>query len=445
MKDRTEATGDRTAIYNGTLLTMDASYHQYDQGLLITEDSLIIYVGPFRQELLSGIAPEHRIDAQGGLIIPGLINTHTHLGMSLFRSLADDTADRLRKVLIPMEKALVNPQLVYYASLHSISEMLLGGTTTCADMYFFADQSARALQESGMRAVVGSSLSSAAGPDAAEFSEGLERLRELMQTCEHSDLTTAAAAPHAPYSLKREDLLKVSRFAADHRLPVLSHLAEMPFEEPYTLEHYQMRPIPFYDSCGLIDDRAVMAHCIFASEEDRKLLISRDCGIAHNVSANSKSAKGIAPAYAFYRAGARIGLGTDGPMSGNTLDLVHLLGMTAKLQKLKEHDATVMHAREVVSMATIGGARALHMEDRIGSLEVGKKADITVFSVDSPAMFPIYDPYSALVYSASPSDVSLVMIDGRIVSSQRRLHTIDTTALREACRTFTGQIAAKMR
>ncbi len=198
MNDRTAVTGGSTAIYNGTLLTMDASFHQYDQGLLITEDSMITYAGPFRQELFSGIAPEQRIDAEGGLIIPGLINTHTHLGMSLFRSLADDTADRLRKVLIPMEKALVNPQLVYYASLHSISEMLLGGTTTCADMYFFADQSARALQESGMRAVVGSSLSSAAGPDAAEFSEGLERLRELMQACEHSDLTTAAAAPHAP-------------------------------------------------------------------------------------------------------------------------------------------------------------------------------------------------------------------------------------------------------
>ncbi len=433
-----------TALYNGTILTMDKSYSRYDGGMILIRGNTIVYVGPYQKDLLMKIPQDQRIDTCRGLIIPGFINTHTHIGMSLFRSLADDTANRLRKVLIPLEQKFVQPELVYWASLHTISEMLLGGTTTFADMYYFAEMTAQAAEESGMRAIVGESVTTAASPDTSGAQGGIDRTEELIRLTKDSKLITAGIAPHAPYSLTKEDLMAAAACSQKYNIPILSHLAEMPFEERYTLEQYDLRPVPFYDTCGLLNERAVMAHCIFADEHDRRILAQRDTGIAHNVSANSKSGKGIAPAYECYTAGMRIGLGTDGPMSGNTMDMVHLLNMTSKFQKVRLQDPTIMKPREVFEMATIGGARALHMEDSIGSLETGKLADITIISTDSPAMFPIYDPYATIVYSASPSDVSLVMVNGKVVMRDRRLITLDTMVIREASEDFVQRIAKEM-
>ncbi len=429
-----------TAIVNGTVLTMDDSFTRYDHGMVLISGNTIIYTGHEQKELLKNVPPSSCLDAEGGIVIPGLINTHTHIGMSFFRTLADDRADRLKKYIFPLEKKFVNPELVYWASLHTISEMLLGGTTMFADMYYFEEMTARAAGESGMRAIAGESVISSPGPDASGFEEGLEITRNLVRNFKDSEMITPAVAPHAPYSLTRNDLELTASFSEENNIPVLSHLAEMPFEEAYTLERHNMRPVPFYDSCGLLTDRSIMAHCIFTEKHDRTTLISRGTGIAHNTGANAKSGKGIAPAYEFYIEGARIGLGTDGPMSGNTMDIIHQLNAVSKFQKTRLHDPTIMTPRQVLEMATIRGAQALHMENSTGSLEPGKRADITIISTDSPAMFPVYDPYAAVVYCASPSDVRTVVSDGKVLVNNKKLLSLDTAGIREAASAFTERI-----
>jgi 5-methylthioadenosine/S-adenosylhomocysteine deaminase len=433
-------TGTSHGIVNGIVLTMDNTLQTYEPGMVLYTGNTITYVGPHQENLIDSIAPENMIDAERGIILPGFINTHTHIGMSLFRTLADDTPDRLRKVLFPLEKKFVTPELVYWASLHTISEMILGGITTFADMYYYETQTAKAAIETGIRAIVGQSISHDPSPDSASAQEGLERTLELATFLATNDRVSAAIAPHAPYTLTREELELCAELSANHNLHLLSHLAEMPFEEPFTQEKYGMRPVPFYHSCGLLNAQATMAHCIFCNEHDRTLLIQTETGISHNPSANSKSGKGIAPAYEFFQQKARIGIGTDGPMSGNTMDLLHQLGIVSKLQKTRLNDPTVMTPRQVLHMATIGGAKALHKEDSIGSLEVGKRADIVIISAQSPAMYPIYDPYSAIVYGASPSDVSTVVVDGRLLMHKRILLHMDLQSIRGSATYFVEKI-----
>ena len=436
----TKSGTDRILIHHGTVITMNADYQIHDPGMVVIEDGRIVQVGPVEPSVVAGISPENRIDAGGGLILPGLINTHTHIGMALFRTLADDTADRLRKILFPLERQFVTPELVYWASLHALSEMIRGGTTTFADMYYFAEQTARATDRAGIRGIIGESLMHDPSPDASGFAQGLELAHDHHDRWHASSSVIPGIAPHAPYSLTREELEITAQFSSDRDLPILSHLAEMPFEDALIRERHGMDPIAFYDSCGMLSHRATMAHCIFADAQPRGVLIQRETGIAHNVCANSKSGKGIAPAYEFYTAGARIGLGTDGPMSGNTLDMVHQLRPVSLFQKSRLQDPTIMTPRQVIEMATIGGARALHLEQTTGSLEVGKSADIILVSVDDPAMYPIYDPYAALVYGASPVDIRTVIAQGHVVMRDRTLTTLDTTAIRSGAASFVERI-----
>lgn len=428
----TETTDCLQAITNGTILTMDSHWTVHERGMVVIKGNTICEVGPLDLGRLEAfqVPPDGRIDAAGGIVIPGLINTHTHIGMSLFRSLADDRPNRLHEVIFPLERSQVNPRLVHLASLHSLVEMISGGTTCFADMYYHATETARAARQSGIRGVIGQAVAKDGGPDAADFLEAVELVEALHGSLQDDPLLRAAIAPHAPYSLTASELGTCADLSERLDLAILSHLAEMPFEESYVIEHHGLRPIPFYHKCNLLGRRSTMAHCIFASPEDRRLLVETETGIAHNPSANSKSGKGIAPAHEFFQAGARLGLGTDGPMSGNTMDLIHQLGITAKMQKVRLADPTVMTPRQVIRCATIGGAEALHMEQVTGSLEVGKRADIVVIGTDSPAMFPVYDPYAALTYSASPSDVVLTMVDGNILMRERKLTTLDAQAIR---------------
>ncbi len=432
------------AVLNGSVLTMDKSFHRYDHGMVLIAGNNIVYAGDEQKGLVEEIPPSSFLNAKGGIIIPGLINTHTHIGMSFFRSLADDKVDRLRKYIFPMEREFVTPELVYWASLHTISEMILGGTTTFADMYYYEEMTAKATAESGLRAVLGESVTSEPCPDSSGADESIEKARELNRVFGSSKRIIPGIAPHAPYSLSRKDLELVAAFAAEEKVPILSHLAEMPFEEAFIKEKHGMRPIPYYDACGLLTSNATMAHCIFANQQDRKLLVNRKTGIAHNAAANSKSGKGIAPAYEFFIEGARIGIGTDGPMSGNTMDLVHQLGAVSRFQKVRLNNPALMTPIQVMEMATIGGARALHLEKKTGSIESGKRADITIFSIDAPSMFPVYDPYAALVYSASPSDVSSVIVDGEVLMKERKLLHMDTAGIREAALSYTDTIREKI-
>ena len=415
-------------IQNGVLITMDSINSAFEKGMVIIEDDKISYAGIENTAL---IPPYTKIiDAKGGIIMPGLINTHTHIGMSLFRTLADDTADRLKKYLFPLEKKFVTPELVYWASLYSLTEMIEGGTTTFADMYYFEDVVADAAIKAGVRGILGESVLNFPAPDAKEPYGGFAYTEKFIGSYSNHPLITPALAPHAPYSLDFENLKKTAALAEDWDIPILSHLAEMPFEMKQIEKEFGISPVELYSKTGLLSPRMTAAHCIYVNDKDINLLKTSGTGVAHNVAANLKGGKGVSPALKMFDMDIPIGLGTDGPMSGNTMDLINLMGYTAKIHKLNNKDRTVMPPPKVVEMATIGGARALHIDHKTGSLEKGKKADVIIVSTNSTPMFPIYDYYSALVYCASPRDVNTVIINGELVMDNRKIQTFDKNETR---------------
>jgi cytosine/adenosine deaminase-related metal-dependent hydrolase len=255
-------------------------------------------------------------------------------------------------------------------------------------------------------------------------------------------LITPAFAPHAPYTVDAEHLKAVQKEADALNVPILMHVAEMPYEVTDTRKNFNQTPIEYLDSIGVLTKRLTAAHCIFVTDSDIELLKAREVGVSHNMVANIKSAKGVSPAWKMFKDGVRIGLGTDGPMSGNTLDIIGQMGYVAKVQKLANKDRNIMPAVDVVEMATMGGARALHMEDRIGSLESGKLADVVVLDHNSTTMTPFYDVYSTLVYSASAHDVRTTIIQGRVVMEDRVVKTLDEAEVREHMRALSRRIAA---
>lgn len=426
-------------ITNAHVVTMNDARQVYDRGVVVIRGEKIIAVGP--EGIARNFTATRTIDARGGLVLPGMINTHTHAPMTVFRGLGDDVPDRLRRFIFPLEKALVNRELVYWGGLHGMVEMIEGGVTTFANMYYFEQEVARAAKQVGMRGVLGQTTINFPAPDSPEPYGGLELAKQFVAAYRNDPLITPAFAPHAPYTVDAEHLRAVAKASAEMNAPVLIHLAEMPDEIATLRKEHNMSPVEYLDSLGLLNHRLVAAHCIFVSDTDIALLKARDVGVAHAMVANIKSAKGVAPALKMYREGVRVGLATDGPMSGNTLDIIGQLGYVAKVHKLDQKDRNVMPAIDVVAMATRGGASALHMEDRIGTLEVGKLADIIIVDVDGTHMIPLYDPYSALVYAANPRDVRTTIIHGRVVMEDRVITTIDVAEVKRQMRVLAQQIS----
>jgi 5-methylthioadenosine/S-adenosylhomocysteine deaminase len=425
-------------VTNAHVLTMNERKEIHENGAVIIKDSRIVAVGP--ATLADRYTAPKTIDAGGDLVLPGMINTHTHAPMTVFRGLGDDVPDRLRRFIFPLEKALVDRELVYWGALHGIVEMIEGGVTTMVNMYYFEDEIAKAAKLAGMRAILGQTVINFPAPDAKEPYGGLAHARTFAAAYRNDPLITPAIAPHAPYTVDREHLLKIAALSAELDLPVMMHVAEMTEEMTSLRKEYNMTPIEYLDSVGLLNRRLIAAHCIFVTDSDIALLKARDVGIAHNMVANIKSAKGVAPALKMYDEGLRVGLGTDGPMSGNTLDLIGQLGYVAKLHKLDRKDRNVMPALHVVDMATRGGARAIHREKDLGTLEAGKLADVIIIDKDATHLIPLYDPYSALVYAASPRDVRTTIIHGRVVMEDRKLTTIDVAEVRAQMRAIAARI-----
>jgi len=291
-----------------------------------------------------------------------------------------------------------------------------------------------------MRAILGQTVINFPAPDSPEPYGGLALAKKFAAAWRDDPLITPALAPHAPYTLDAANLRLVAQASAELNLPVLMHLAEMTEEMTLLRKDHHMTPVEYLDSLGLLNRRLIAAHCIFVTDSDIALLKSRDVGIAHNMVANIKSAKGVAPALKMFDAGLRVGLGTDGPMSGNTLDVIGQLGYVAKLHKLDRKDRNVMPAVQVVEMATMGGARAIHREADLGSLEPGKLADVIIIDHDATNMIPLFDVYSALVYAASPKDVRTTIIHGRVIMEDRKILTIDAAEVRTHMRDITTRI-----
>lgn len=413
-------------LNNGLVLTMNRSGQILEKGYVLVEGSRIHEVG-------SGHPPDEVvdewIDAAGGIIMPGMVNSHTHIAMALFRSMADDRKDRLRKVLFPLEARVVTPELVYHASKHATLELIRGGVTTIADMYYHEHECARATADAGLRGVMGETIVDFPSPDATEPYGGIDYTRGFISEWRDHSLITPAIAPHAPYTVDETHLIESADCADTEGIPIMMHLAEMPFEIEGIRSEHGVSPVRHMENIGFLRPNLVAAHCVYTDDEDHQLLKDRGVGVVHNITANLKGGKGVAPVPAMVNAGLRVGLGSDGPMSGNRLDILSQMREVAHVHKGFGQDPTILPARAVAELATIGGARALHMEDRIGSLEPGKQADIVVISLDDPAMTPLHDPWSVLVYGANADNVRHTMVAGRFLMRDRKIDHLDLEAI----------------
>ncbi|HIF9255325.1 TPA: amidohydrolase [Photobacterium damselae] len=416
-------------IKNAQVLTMDKDKTVFDHGLVAIKGNKIVAVtdGSDIKEYQS----VKTIDADGDIVMPGLINTHTHVSMTVFRSLADDVPDRLHRYIFPLEKKLVSRDMVRIGAQLGNVEMLKGGVTTYADMYYFEDEVAKTVDKIGMRAVLGETIIKFPVASAATPEDGIKYTLNFIEQYKDHPRITPAFAPHGPYTNTTEILQKITELSLKHDVPVMTHLAESERENQVIAERSGgLSPIKYMESIGALTPNFVGAHVINANDEDIQILKKHDVGVAHNMSANIKSAKGVAPAMKMFDEGLRIGLGTDGPMSGNTLSTIDEFNQVAKVHKLVNKDRAAMPPKNVIEMATIGAARALHMEDKIGSLEVGKLADVIVVDTKAPNMVPVYNPYSALVYSAYATNVKHAIVDGKLLMENRDVLTVDEEKIR---------------
>ncbi|WP_114778773.1 amidohydrolase [Vibrio cholerae] len=423
-------------ITDAMVLTMNGDKTVYQNGTVVVKENKIIAVGGV--ELAKQYQAKQVLDVDGDILMPGLINTHTHVSMTVFRSLGDDVPDRLHRYIFPLESKLVSRDMVRIGANLGNVEMLKGGVTTYADMYYFEDEVAKTVDKIGMRAVLGQSVIQFPVADAKNADEGIQYALNFIEQYKNHPRITPAFAPHAPYTNTTETLQKIAKLSLEKQVPVLIHLAESDREQEKIAERANgLSPVQYMHQIGALNANLVGAHMILVDDKDIELVKASDMGVAHNMSANIKSAKGVSPALKMYDQGVRIGLGTDGPMSGNTLSTIDEFNQVAKVHKLVNHDRAAMPPLKVIDMATMGAAKALHMEEKIGSLEVGKLADMIVIDTKAPNMVPIYNPYSALVYSANSGNVRHAIIDGKLVMQDRQIHTVDEEQIRQEALAFT--------
>ena len=340
--------------------------------------------------------------------------------MSVFRSLADDVPDRLNRYIFPLERMMVSEEMSYLGALHGSIEMAKGGVTTMVDMYLFEESAAEAVKEIGLRGIMTQNIIRFPTADGDGAKDTIARAVDFIEKYQEDELITPGFGPHAPHTVNKEDLKTIAELSEKYDAPISMHVAETQEEFDLLMEREGMTPIEYLDSVGLLNERFMAAHSIFVTDSDIELMKKRDIGVAHNMVANIKSAKGVSPALKMHDEGLRIGLGTDGPMSGNTLDIIGQMGYVAKLHKLVNEDRSAMPPHKAVEMATIGGARAIHRDDELGSLEAGKLADIVIVETQSSNMVPMFNPYSVLVYSANASNVDTVIVNGQIDCRKQR-------------------------
>ncbi|MGL5758248.1 amidohydrolase [Plesiomonas sp.] len=426
-------------ITDATVLTMNAENRVFEQGTVVVKGNKIVAVGG--PEIAKQYEATTVLDVDGDIVMPGLINTHTHASMTVFRSLADDVPDRLHRYIFPLENKMVSRDMVRVGANLANVEMIKGGVTTYADMYYFEDEVAKTVDKAGMRAILGESVIKFPVADAKNADEGIQYAVNFIQEYKNHPRITPAFAPHAPYTNTTEHLQKIAKLSQELDVPVMIHLAETDREQEEIAKRTGGKsPVQYMADIGALNNKVLAAHAIMVDEKDIDLLKKYDVGVAHNMSANIKSAKGVAPVTQMLEKGVRVGLGTDGPMSGNTLTTMDELGQVAKVHKLATKDRAAMPPLTVVEMATMGSARALHMEDKIGSLENGKLADVIVVDTKAPNMVPMYNPFAALVYGAYGANVRHTIVDGKVLMQDRKVLTLDEDAVRKEAMAFADKV-----
>jgi 5-methylthioadenosine/S-adenosylhomocysteine deaminase len=406
------------------VLSLETDAILTEAGVVIKGDNIISI--DKLSHLLKSFLPKKHLHYKHGLIMPGLINGHTHIPMTLFRGLADDVPlmEWLTHYIFPLEQHL-KPQWVYWGALLGCAELIMSGTTCFCDMYPFGDEVAKAADRAGLRAIVGEALYDFPSPNYGSIEKGFIYVQNLIKKWSNHPRISIAIVPHAIYTCSPNVLISAKKISEKYATLYTIHLSETKSEVEETRKKYNLTPIEYMAKLNILDNAVIAKHCVWLEENDINLLKKHQVKVIHNPESNLKLGAGIAPIPRLLSEGITVGLGTDGPASNNDLDMFLEMDTTAKIHKLKEANPTVMPAREVLSMAIIGGARALGMEKQIGTLSPGKKADLIVIDLNKPHLMPLYNPISQLIYAANGQDVLTTVVNGKILMEDRRLLTLD--------------------
>src|SRR2546426_4981671 len=428
-------------VVGGTIVTMNNARDVIENGAIAVAHGRILAVGP-RGEIEKRYFARETLDAGGRIVIPGLINGHTHIPMTLFRGLADDLdlQEWLTKYIFPAEAKNVSEEFVRAGTRLGLAEMIRGGTTTYCDMYYFEDAIADETAKAGVRGILGETIIDFPVADNKTNAEAMAYVERFVQKWKGHELITPAIAPHAPYTVSEEHLKAVRAFSDRTGAPIVTHISETKREVDESLKARGASPIDYLSRIGFLSERVIAAHVVWPNDGEIEILKLAGVGVVHNPQSNMKLASGVAPVPKLLKAGVKVGLGTDGAASNNDLSMWEEMDTVAKLHKVFSGDPKVISAEEAFELATIRGAEAVHLEKDIGSIETGKRADLVLVNRDSLNQIPLYNVYSDLVYATKASDVQTVIINGRIVIRDRRLLTLDEAAIKNKARVYREQI-----
>lgn len=428
-------------VLGGTIVTMDNTRRNIDDGAIAVAHGRVVAVGS-RAEIQKSYFARETIDAGSRTIIPGLVNGHTHIPMTLFRGLADDLdlQEWLTKYIFPAEAKNVTEEFVRAGTRLGLAEMIRGGTTTYCDMYYFEDAIAEETSKAGVRGVLGETVIDFPVADNKTNAEAMAYVEKFVKRWQGNDLITPAIAPHAPYTVSEEHLKAVRAFSDRTGAPIVTHISETKREVDDSLKTKKATPIDYLESIGFLNERVIAAHVVWPTPTEIDVLKRLKVGVVHNPQSNMKLAAGVAPVPKMLAEGLKVGLGTDGAASNNDLNMWEEMDTAAKLHKVFSGDPKVLSAEEAFEMATIRGAQALHLDREIGSIEVGKRADLVIIDRDDLHQIPLYNVYSDLVYATKASDVLTVLINGRTVMRDRKLLTLDEAAIKESARVFRERV-----
>jgi 5-methylthioadenosine/S-adenosylhomocysteine deaminase len=435
------------AIYTARyVVTMNARRDLIDDGAVAVRGQRILGVGK-RADIEKQFQARVHINRPEAILMPGLINTHTHAAMSLFRGIADDMKlqDWLNKFIFPAEAKNDTADFVLWGTRLACLEMMLSGTTTFVDMYYFEDRVAQAAKEAGMRGILGETMIRFKSPDAATPKDMLRFTEKFLQQYHDDPLIIPAVAPHAIYTNDDVDLKAARQLANKYKAPLVIHVSETKTENDDALRTRHMTPTRLLESLGVLDGWTIAAHCVWVDASDAKILKAHGTGVAHCPSSNMKLASGIAPVVHLLAMGVPVGVGTDGPAgSNNDFDLMEEMNLAADLQKVSTGDPTVLPAEQAVAMATILGARAAGLDKEIGSLETGKRADLITLRLDRPHAVPLYHVYSQIVYALKGSDVEDVTVDGKPIVRDGRSLTLDPAPIFAKAKEYAAKVSASL-
>lgn len=433
-------------IHGDYVVSMDADANVYENGAVAVDDGVILAIGS-ANDINAQYEAVETLAGEGRIVMPGLVNGHSHAAMTLLRGLADDLAlmDWLNNYIFPAEVEFVDPEFVRIGTELACWEMIRGGTTTFVDMYYYPDTIAEVVESCGMRAMISATVIDQRSPDAENADDSISKgIGFIERWKDRNPRITPIFGPHANYTLNAEQLAATRAAAIEHGVAISIHMSESPFELQYSQDTYGTTSVNMFESIGFFEGPTIAAHMVWPTEEEIPILVDRKVGVIHNPTSNMKIASGISPVTEMLAAGVRVGLGTDGAASNNDLDMWEEMRLAAFLQKVDRMDPTVLSASTVLRMATSGGAVAVGLGDKVGSIEVGKQADIIQVAFDDVHHVPTYDVISHLVYVTDEQDVASVVVDGKVLMKEGELLTIDTARVREEANELAARIQAAL-